>query len=240
MTTHVTTHNPVRTDLPHTPQEIAVAPAARTNRRWAVAGLGAAVTGIASTVCAWSVLSVYDEKLAGDAEAIAADLEDKVAFMVGFHVLGTISALLMAVFAVGLYRRMRAALPADSLLPGLAAFGMLGTVVVTIIGTGLDTEFAFAAADPGLVVPEALVIYNHWIGTIPGCWVLTGLTGLSLFAASRAGAVARWVGVVGLVFGGLSVLFGIAPLQYMAGLTGTIMLLAVAAGFTFGDRAHRA
>jgi hypothetical protein len=239
MTTHITTHNPVRTDLPLQPPP-AADPTPRPRRGWALAGVGSALTGIGATVCSFSVLSVYDEDLAGNADAIAADLEGRSGAMVGFHVLATISALLMVVFAFGLHRRLRAALPGESLLPGLAAFGLLGTVVVTVIGTGLDTEFAFAAADPDQVVPEALVFYNHWIGTIPGCWVLVGLTGLALFGASRSRAVPRWIGLVGLVLGGLSVLVGVAPLQYMAGLTGTLMLLLTAAGFALGDKARRA
>lgn len=239
MTTHITTHNPVRTDLPAQPEPVA-APAPRPRRWWALAGTGSALAGVGATVCSYSVLSVYDEDLAGNADAIAADLEGRAGAMVGFHVLATVSALLMVVFALGLHRRLRAGLPGDSLLPPLAAFGLLGTVVVTVLGTGLDTEFAFAAAEPGQVVPEALVFYNHWIGTIPGCWVLVGLTGLALFGASRSRAVPRWIGVVGLVLGGLSVLVGVAPLQYLAGLTGTLMLLVVSVGFVLGDRAHRA
>ncbi|GAA5153957.1 hypothetical protein GCM10023340_36710 [Nocardioides marinquilinus] len=239
MTTQITTHNPVRSDLPA--GELDLTPAVpRPGRGWAVAGVAAALSAVAGTVCSFSILSVYDDDLAGDAEAIAADLGDKVVFMVGFHVFQTLAAVLMAVFALGLFRRLRAALPADSLLPALAAFGLLGTSVVVVLGAGLDTEFAFAAADEGTVVPEALVVYNHWIGTIPAVWVLTGLTGLALFGAARQGALARWVGLVGLVLGGLSLVTGVSPLQYMAGLTGTLMLLVVAAALALGDRAHRA
>ena len=58
--------------------------------------------------------------------------------------------------------------------------------------------------------------------------------------AARAGAVSRVVGAAGLLFGGLSLLTGIAPAQYMAGLTGTLMVLVVAGAFALGDKAHRA
>ena len=49
----------------------------------------------------------------------------------------------------------------------------------------------------------------------------------------------RWIGRVGLVLGGLTLLLGISPLQYMAGMTGPLLVLVVALGFCLGDRAHR-
>ena len=61
-----------------------------------------------------------------------------------------------------------------------------------------------------------------------------------MFAVSRRGDVPRWLGLVGLVLGGLTLLVGILPVQYMAGLTGAIWVLVTAIGFTVGDRAHRA
>ena len=47
-------------------------------------------------------------------------------------------------------------------------------------------------------------MFNHWIGTIPWLWTLAGLAGLALFAAYRRGGVPRWIGLVGLVLGGLT------------------------------------
>jgi hypothetical protein len=54
--------------------------------------------------------------------------------------------------------------------------------------TGLDTEFSFGVRDgEEFLVPANAVMYNHWLGTIPGVWILAGLTGLALFAAARKG-----------------------------------------------------
>ena len=103
----------------------------------------------------------------------------------------------------------------------------------------LDTEFIFGATAPESLVPAAAAVYGHWIGTVPGCTMLLGLGGLGVFAASRRGGVPRWLGVAGLVLGGLTVLLGISPLQYMAGMTSALWLIVTALGFTFGDRAHR-
>lgn len=238
MTTHVTTHSPARSDVAAVPTPDH-GHSRGVSRGWAVAGIGAAVSAILGTAASFSLGAVYDPDLAGDAEGIVAALSEKTAAMVGFHVFESIAALLMIVFAVGLFRRLRSALPAESLLPALATAGLLGTSVVLVLATGLDTEFVFATLDTDLVVPEALVFYNHWVGTIPGCWILVGLTGIALFAAARQGGVPRWMGRTGLVLGGLTLLVAVAPMQYMAGMTGTLMLLALAVGFTVGDKEHR-
>lgn len=150
-----------------------------------------------------------------------------------------VSAVLMIVFAAGLYRRLRATAPADSIAPTVATFGLLGTAFVLVMGTGLDTEFLFGAGDEKIVSPDNAAFYNHWVGTIPWCWGLVGLSGIALFVLSRAGGVARWLGLVGLVGGGITLLLGVSPLQYMAGFTGPIGLVVVALGFLVGDKAYR-
>ena len=47
-------------------------------------------------------------------------------------------------------------------------------------------------------------------------------------AALRHGATSRWIGWVGAVLGGVTLLLGISPLQYMAGMTGPLWLLVTA------------
>src|SRR5262249_29651742 len=135
--------------------------------------------------------------------------------------------------------RLRDAM-SDSLVPFVAASGLVGTAVVSVLGSGLDTEFMmpFAQGD-GLVDDSTAAMYNHWVGTIPWLWTLAGLAGIGLYVAARRGVVARWVGRVGLVLGGLTVLLGISPLEYMSGVTGALWLLATSLGFAFGDRRFR-
>ena len=43
----------------------------------------------------------------------------------------------------------------------------------------------------------------------------------------------------GLLLGGLTLLLGISPLEYMAGVFGTLWLLVAAIGFSVGDRVFR-
>lgn len=240
--TRTSTTNPVRTDLGTTLPVHEEQPARRTrpSKAWALTGVLAGVTSLAGGVASGMVNVVYREELVGDEAGILTELGDFLPHLTAFHVLTTISALAMAVFGLGLARRLRAALPADSLLPAMAAFGLLGTSVVQVMGTSLDTEFIFGVASPEVTTPSAAVMYNHWIGTVPWCLVLVGLSALATYAAARQGALPRWFGRVGLVLGVISILVAVAPLQYMAAATGGLWILVTAVGFLIGDRAFRA
>jgi hypothetical protein len=237
MTAHVTTHNPVRSDVSGTDAQ-ATEPTS-TSRSWAVAGIVAGLAGIGTMVSAMSVTAVYDKEIVGNTAAIADKLESQTGAMFAFHFFALVGAVSMVVFAAGLQRRLRARL-GDGLAATVAFAGLVGTAIVTVLGSGLDTEFIFAFLDDEAVVdPANAALYNHWIGTIPWVWVLAGLAGVALFSAYRSRAIPRWIGLVGLVLGGLTLLLGISPLQYMAGMTGPLWLIVTAIGFTVGDRAFR-
>ena len=248
MTTHITTHNPVRADLPATGSAPA---AAATDRRWALAGIGAGLAGIGSIITTTMVNGVYDQDLVGHPDQIADKIADETPWMFAFHSISMLGALLMVVFAAGLFGRLKAAVGVTSSTV-VALAGLLGTAVVSVLGAGLDTEFMMSLSfDRDSIDDYNIAHYNHWIGTIPWLWVLAGLSGLALFAISReahhpeggrAGrsvGVPRWIGRVGLVLGGLTALLGVSPLEYMSGVTGALLVLVTAIGFTAGDRAFR-
>ena len=238
MSTHVTTQNLVRSDVAEAAQD---RPTTRrtTSRGWAFAGIGAGLAGIGTIVTSSMVNAVYDKDIAGDPAAIMAKLEEQTAAMYAFHTVTAVGAVLLLVFAAGLHRRLKAVLP-DSTLPTLALSGLIGTAFVSIMGSGLDTEFMMGIPIEDSVQDANAAMYNHWIGTIPWLWTLAGLAGVALFVAFRRGGVPRWIGLVGLVLGGLTLLLGISPLQYMAGMTGPLWLLVTSLGFAFGDKAYRA
>ena len=148
--------------------------------------------------------------------------------------------MLLLVFSAGLKRRLDAQAPAGSLLPTVAAWGLGLVSVAGLLGTGLDTEFIFGVHESDQMVPEVGVFFGHWVGTIPWLWVGAGVAAVSLaIAALRHAAAPKWIGIVSLILGTITVLFGISPLQYMAGMFGPIWLLVVSLGFAFGDRASR-
>jgi hypothetical protein len=203
------------------------------SRGWALAGIGAGVAGIASVVASGFTGAVYDEKIAGDAVAITERLAEMTPQILVFHVATTVSALLLVVFAAGLRRRLAGRLPADSLLPGVAAAGLLLVSAAQLLGSGLTTEFVFGVQDVDLMVPETAAFFSHWIGTIPWLWGTAGLSALAVaVAARRFGAVPLWLGRTSLVMGGLMVLIAVSPLQYMAGMVGPLWVTVAAIGFT--------
>ncbi|MDN4171441.1 hypothetical protein QWY28_00640 [Nocardioides sp. SOB77] len=250
-TTTTTTTRPARTDLRNADRPSSTTHAgtahdgtahdgtARPSRHWALAGIGAGATGVAAIVASGLVDAVYDPRIQGDAAAIADKLATQREAAFVFHTVALLSAVLLVVFAAGLLRRLRHRVGGDSLLPIVAFAGLAGTAVVQVIGTSLDTEFLFGLPQQDVLVDSNVVMYGHFIGTVPWCWVLAGLAGLALHLAGRAGAVPRWVGRVGLVLGGLTLLAGISPLQYLAGMVGPLWLLVTALGFALGDKAYR-
>jgi hypothetical protein len=240
MSTYVATSNPVRSDV--LPAEARpAAPARRNNSRfWALSGLGAGLLGVGTIVTSSMVDVVYRDEFKGTTEGVAQALDEKAGVLFAFHSITTMGALLMVVFAAGLYRRLRRG-AGDSIAPTVAFAGLLGTAVVSVLGAGLDTEvmMALAAGDEGTVPDSTASFYNNWIGTIPWVWVLAGLAGLAVYSTSRLDVVPRWIGRVGLVMGGLAALLGISPLEYMAGPIAALWLVVTSVAFLVGDRAYR-
>ena len=237
MTTHTVSHHPVRSDLPQ-PGADALAGAPASSTRWALAGVGAGVLGLAAIITSLQVDAIYDPKVKGDTVGQADKLADQIPQIAAFHTCAGLSAVLLIVFAAGLHRRLRAA-AAESIAPVVAFAGMFGTAIIVVMGTGLDTEFMFGLAEEGLADPANAVMFGHWIATIPWVWGLTGLAGVAIFSVARGGGAPRWIGLVGLLLGGLTLLAGLSPAQYMAGFTGPVLVLVLAVGFLLGDKVHR-
>jgi len=200
-------------------------------RGWVYAGVGAAVAGIVSIVGSSMTDAVYRDDIAGDAEAIAAKLAEQTGSILMFHTGAMVCALLLLVFAAGLRRRLAASTGVDSLLPQVAGSGLVVVSVVLLMGSALTTEFVFVVKEPGQLVPETAAFFGHWINTVPWVWASAGVTALAVgIAGLRHGAVPRWLTWVSLGLGVLTVLFGISPLQYMAGATGPLWLTIAALG----------
>ncbi len=208
------------------------------SRGWAVAGAAAGAAGIVSIVGSSLSGAVYDRANWGAAPAIAADMADLGPQILLFHTATMVSCVLLVVFAAGLHRQLRRRTGADSLVPGVALGGLALVCVAQLMGAGLTTEFGFAfAAPPEAFVPESVVFFGHWIGTIPWLWGGAGLTALAMAgAAFRYGAYPRWIAWTSVVLGGLTALFMISPLQYMAGMTGPVWLTVVATGLALTRR----
>ena len=209
-------------------------------RTWAAIGVAAGVTGVASIQTSLTIDAGYAPDTIGDPEKVVERLADQTVAILVTHTLTIVTALLLVVFAAGLKRRLEAQAPVGSLLPSVAASGLGLVSVAGLLGSGLTTEFVFGANAPkGELVAESGDFYAHWIATIPWLWVGAGLAGVAVAAAAlKHSAAPRWIGWVGVVLGGLTLVAGVSPLQYMAGFTGPVWLLVTALGFLFADRRH--
>lgn len=213
-----------------------------TSRAWAFVGAAAGLAGVVGIQASLQIDAVYNKKYAGDAELILDRLGDYVPQLLTLHFAMTGAAIMLLIFAAGLRRRLQAQAPAGSLLPDIAAGGLLLTAVAALMGAGFTTEIVFALTDDTVAIdPEFAAVVGHWTGTIPWLWVGAGLTGIAVaVGALRHAAAPRWLGWVGGVLGGVTLLIGLSPLQYMAGFTGPVLVLALGLGFAFGDRRQRA
>jgi hypothetical protein len=234
----VTTTTENVTPAPTRAENLTGAPASRL---WSFSGAIAGLAGIVAIQASLQIDAVYDAKSAGNAERIADRLGDFVPQLLVLHTSLMIATVLMLVFAAGLRRRLHAQAPVGSLLPDVAAFGLALVSVAGLMGAGFSTEIVFGVtADDDTLDPEFAAVVGHWIGTIPWLWVGAGVTGVAVaVAALRHAAAPRWIGWVAAVLGGLTLLFGMSPLEYMAGFTGPVLILVLGLGFAFGDRSSR-
>lgn len=226
-----------RDELDSRPRRIAPAVA----RTWAIVGAAAGLAGVIAIQASLTVDAVYNEKYAGDADSITDRLGDFVPNILALHFGTMIAAVLLLVFAAGLRRRLEAQAPTGSLLPTVAAGGLLLTSVAALMGGAFTTEIVFGLESSDVALdPEFAAVVGHWIGTVPWLWIGSGVTGVAVaVAALRHQAAPRWIGWVGAVLGGITLLFGLSPLQYLAGFTGPVLVLALGLGFAFGDRRFR-
>lgn len=113
-------------------------------RGWAYGGVAAGVCGILAIGASLSVSAVYDEENLGNAEKIVASLKDSTGSLLAFHTFTMLACVTLLVFAAGLRRRLGEQTRAGSLLPDVAAAGLMLASVAGLMGSALDTEFISA------------------------------------------------------------------------------------------------
>jgi hypothetical protein len=232
----VSTQSATHTTSPVVQPDTVQATTTRSPRAWAWLGAAAGAASIASIQLSMAAGPSYGPSDHPTPESVTRDLAQQIPQLLAFHVVTVIAALLILVFAAGLKRRLDAQAPAGSLLPGITATGLLIVSVIQILGSGLNTEFIFGLTQPEALIASDVSFYSHWIATIPWLWVTSGISAVALGLAALRGAAPRWLGVVSLGLGGLTVLVGVSPLQYLAGFVGPVWLLVAALAFALGDR----
>lgn len=211
-------------------------------RTWAFVGAAAGLCGVVAIQASLTIDAVSNTKYAGNAETITDRLGDFIPHILVLHVGTMLAAVLLLVFAAGLRRRLEAQAPAGSLIPAVAAGGLLLTSVAALMGGAFTTEIVFGLdATEVAIDPEFAAVVGHWTGTVPWLWIGAGVTGVAVaVAALRHRAAPRWIGWLAAVLGGITLLVGLSPLQYLAGFTGPVLVLLLGLGFGLGDRRFRA
>ncbi len=206
-----------------------------SSRAWGVSGIAAAIGSFASVFLSMTLSPEYIRGGVITAEDIDAGLMAQRPVMIAFHVITLASALLLVIFAAGLQRRLREALPEHSLVPVIAFAGLMLVVGAQVLGTGLDTEFLFGIGDTAINLPGDIGFYSHWIATIPWLWAGGGLSAIAVGVAQRGGAVPTWIGRTSFVLGTVTLLLALSPLQYMAAGPGALWLLVTSGGLVADD-----
>ena len=134
---------------------------------WAWTGAVAGLAGVVGIQASMAMGAAYNERTAGNAVAIMTEFAGQRTAMLVMHLTLMVSTTLLLVFAAGLQRRLRAGTPEFSLVPTVAAFGLVLTSVATLMGTGLDTELLFGLGNTDQMVSEGAVFASHWMVTIP-------------------------------------------------------------------------
>lgn len=167
MSTHVTTRNPVRSDLLAAET---VPPSRTAPRLWALAGVGAALAGAATVVTTSMAGTVYEPRFAGDVTGLADAMAGDASVLLVFHSVTVIGAILTLVFAAGLHRRLSSTLGGEGTLPLMAFAGLFGTAVVSILGSALDTEYIVPLLAGTIATARGQV---HQRLMSPGCLPMT-------------------------------------------------------------------
>lgn len=208
----------------------------RLGTGWARCGIGGGVLGLAVFMMT-GPLNVEESALADNAE-IAAAVTDEAVWVWAYQVVGVAAALLIAVFAAGLYRRLAQQSPAQSLAPMVSAAGLWLVSALGLVGSGISTEMFHGlrqdtdALDPDTLAAQ-LAIYNTmgwvWIGAVLATGAIAGV-GLKHGSVSRALAIGSLVATV------LMAITNITPFQYMAMPIAAIWMIGAGISFARTER----
>jgi hypothetical protein len=213
-----------------------VATVVRQSRIWAWCGIGAGVLGLVGFFLTGGV--AVDTDALADNDLVAAAVTDAAGWVWAYQVVTVATAILVAVFAAGLFRKLSQQGPAQSLCPMLAVSGLLLVSAMSLVGGGICTEMFWgltrdtAELDADTVAAQ-MAIFN----TMGWVWAGAGLAaGAVAVAGLRHGAVSRALGIGSVVAAGLIALTNLVPLQYMALVPGALWLIGAGISFVRAEQ----
>ena len=193
--------------------------------RWASAGWLAGLLAVPVFGVVTGGLFVPTDDLV-DNQRVLDELRGAAGWVWAFQSGSVAIALLVAVFGLGLRRRLAGQTPAGSLLPDLAAAGMLLVSALTLVGGGISTEMFHALRNSDEVDPDTVAAQLAIFNTLGWVWaggILT--TGATAVAGLRHGAIGRKVSIFAAVMTALIAITQLLPFQYLAVLPVTLFLV---------------
>lgn len=203
----------------------ASAPTTSPSARWAAAGWLAGLLAVPVYVVITGGLMVSQDALV-DNQSVLDELDGAAGWVWAFQSGSVAIALLVAVFGLGLRRRLAGQTPAGSLLPDLAAAGMLLVSALTLVGGGISTELFHSLRHADEVDPDTIAAQLEIFNTM--AWVWTGgvlTTAATAVAGFRHGAVGRKLSIFAAAMTALIVITQVVPFQYMVVLPVTLFLI---------------
>jgi membrane-associated protease RseP (regulator of RpoE activity) len=222
-TTPMTT--PITTTPAHPAPGAAAPPNATGSPRWAVAGWLAGALAVPVYVVVTGALAVSTDDFVDNQRVLDA-LDGAAGWVWAFQTGSVAIALLVTVFGLGLRRRLAGQTPAGSLLPDLAAAGMLLVSALTLVGGGISTEMFHSLRHADEVDPDTVAAHLAIFNTMAWVWaggILT--TGATAVAGLRHGAIGRKLSIFAAAMTVLIALTQLVPLQYLAVLPVTLFLV---------------
>lgn len=206
----------------HSPAPSAAPAPART---WAAAGWLAGLLAVPVFVVVTGGLMVPTDDFI-DNQRVLDELRGAAGWVWAFQTGSVAIALLVAVFGLGLRRRLAGQTPAGSILPDLAAAGMLLVSALTLVGGGISTEMFHSLRHADEIDPDTVAAQLAIFNTM--AWVWAGgllTTGATAVAGLRHGAVGRKLSIFAVVMTALIAITQILPFQYLAVLPVTLFLI---------------
>ncbi|WP_051684183.1 hypothetical protein [Blastococcus sp. URHD0036] len=205
-------------------------------RAWAWTGLAGAVVGVPGLMVTGNTYDASTGVVADNDELLAAVADSAGLVWAQQAVCGVVAACFL-VFAVGLRRSLARQEPANSLVPGLAAAGVVVTAAAVLVGGGICTELYWALTGDqpfdADTVGAHLALYN----TIPWLWAALGVSAAAVaLGGLRHGSVGRPTAVFSLVMALLLAATQVFPVQYVAVVPGGLWVAVTALTAALGAR----
>jgi magnesium-transporting ATPase (P-type) len=206
------------------------------NRVWAWCGIGAGMLGLVGFFLAGGV--AVDTDALADNQLVAEAVTDSAGLVWAYQVVTVATAILVAVFAAGLFRKLSQQGPAQSLCPMLAVSGLLLVSAMSLVGGGICTEMFWGLTrDTAELDPDTVAAQMAILNTMAWVWAGAGLAAAAVAVAGlRHGAVSRALGTGSAVAAGLIALTNLVPLQYMALIPGALWLIAAGISFVRAEQ----